>query len=95
MNDPNYCPLCKFSSSHEIDNSKQLKLVKCEECGNFIISYAAEEYLSRTVVEREKYSDLMKNYDSKGFYPLIFMKNGVVSVSTMDSVEWNKKKQQA
>jgi hypothetical protein len=57
------CPLCKYNVSFEISEDKNSKLVKCDTCREFIISYDAEPLVIRTVVKKAELSQISSHLE--------------------------------
>lgn len=89
MFDPNYCPFCKCSVSYEISKGKNHRLIKCENCGYFVTSHDAEEYLTTNVVEKSLLNSTLFPFSSPDEYIYIYLVNKRLLHKTIKISEWS------
>jgi len=91
MNDPNTCPLSKQPASSEYSQSNSCSLVKCPDCGEFVISDQAAEKLATRGDERKQLSERsFKLPDTHILY--IFMNGDQVDSRPVDGDNWQELK---
>ena len=91
MNAANACPLCKHPATAEFCKGNKCSLVKCSECGEFVISDGAVHKLALQVNERKHLSEVSyKLPDTHILY--IFMDGDKVDSRAIDGDNWRELK---
>ena len=86
-------PLCKYPAKYEFSENKNFKLVKCDDCKDFIISSDAEEVLIKEVVKRANYRSVSQMLSDDKML-LIFLNEDQASYNIVNKEIWLSQKTQ-
>jgi len=84
---PSKCPLCKCTVVFDISDDKNLKLVKCDECKDFVITYEAEQSVIKAPVQKALLSKKSQSMtDNEMLY--IFINDHKLDSQPIGKAEW-------